>query len=96
MKLKVLNNYLLVEPISLERKTKLGIVLPGTSTQVPQKGKVLFMSDLVVGGKKRESGYRVGDTVIFKKWEAMEYKPEGVTGKLYLFIKHEHVLAKEI
>jgi len=81
--------YLLLEPVEATKKTKTGIYLPDSHDEKPQKAKVL-----AVGGDllKRKAPAKVGDTVIYKKWGGDEVKLD-VSGKEYLFVKFEDVLA---
>lgn len=91
-KLKPLADYLLIEPAEKETTLPSGIVLPDTSKEKPQEGKVLAKGP----GKKDEDGkpmkidIEVGAKVIYKKWGGTEVK---VDGKEYLLVKEEDILA---
>lgn len=91
-KIKPLADYVLVEPAEKETTLPSGIVLPDTSKEKPQEGKVLAVGP----GKKDEDGdaipmsVKVGDTVIYKKWGGTDIK---VDGKDYLLIREEDILA---
>ncbi len=91
-KIKPLADYLLVEPAEKETTLPSGIVLPDTSKEKPQEGKVLAKGP----GKKDEDGkpveisVEVGARVIYKKWGGTEIK---VDGKEYLLVKEEDILA---
>lgn len=81
--------YLLLEPVEVTKKTKSGIYLPDSHDEKPQKAKVLAAgADL----PKRKAPAKVGDTVIYKKWGGDEVKLD-VSGKEYLFVKFEDILA---
>jgi chaperonin GroES len=90
--LKPLADYLLIEPAEKETTLPSGIVLPDTSKEKPQEGKVLAKGP----GKKDEDGkpmeiaIEVGAKVIYKKWGGTEVKVEG---KEYLLVKEEDILA---
>lgn len=93
-KLKPMRGYALIEPIELEKKTAAGIVLPDTHEEKSQKGKVIALGkpQLTDSGKKIVLEFKVGDTVVYKKWGGDEIKFE-TTGKEYIFVKFEDVLA---
>ena len=85
--------YALIEPVSMDKKTASGIVLPDTHDEKSQKGKVI-----AVGGTAKRDGqeitpeFKVGQTVIYKKWGGDEVK-FGLSGQDYIFVKFEDVLA---
>jgi len=63
--------YILLEPFEAETKTESGIYLPDSAEgEKPQKGKVLAIGpdEITDSGTKRVSPAKVGDTVIYKKW----------------------------
>jgi len=93
-KLKPMAGYALVEPIELEKKTAAGIVLPDTHNEKSQKGKIIALGgpQITDSGKKITPEFKVGDTVIYKKWGGDEVKFD-VSGKELIFIKFEDVLA---
>ena len=86
--------YVLIEPVEAQTKTDSGIYLPDTSSEKPQKGKVLaFGGDEVTdNGKIRKCPVKANDIVIYKKWGGSEVK---IDGKEYLFAKFEDILAIE-
>jgi chaperonin GroES len=93
MKLKPMNDYLLIEPIKEEEVTKGGIVIPETAREERAiKGKVIAVGP----GKLNEKGERIpltikeGQTVIFKKYAPDEIK---IDDKEYYFVREDDVLA---
>lgn len=93
MKLKPMNDYLLVEPIKEDEVTKGGIVIPETAREErATKGKVIAVGP----GKLNEKGERVpmtikeGQTVIFKKYAPDEIK---IDDKEYYFVREDDILA---
>ena len=88
-KLQPTQGYLLLEPIEATQKTSSGIYLPETHEEKPQQGKVLAVGP---DETKRKAPAKVGDTVIYKKWGGDEVKLS-ITGKEYIFVKFEDVLA---
>jgi len=92
MKVRPLDDRILVMPIEESEKTAGGIVLPDTAKEKPVKGKV----EAVGPGKLLDSGDRaplavkVGDVVLFAKYGGAEIKVEG---KEYKILREDDVLA---
>lgn len=93
MKLKPLNDHVIVKPITEDEVTKSGIVLPDTADkEKPEKGEIVALG----GGKLLDSGQRapmsvkVGDIIMFKKYSPDEIK---VDGEEYLVIQEGDILA---
>ena len=93
MKIKPMNDYLLIEPIKEDEVTKGGIVIPETAREERAiKGKVIAIGP----GKLNEKGERIpltieeGQTVIFKKYAPDEIK---IDDKEYYFVREDDVLA---
>jgi chaperonin GroES len=91
MKLKPLDDRVVVKPIEAEEVTKSGIVLPDTAKEKPQEGEVV-----AVGPGKYENGKRVpmdvkvGDRVIYSKYGGTEVKIEG---EEHLILSQRDILA---
>lgn len=93
MNIKPLSDYILIEPIREEEKTKSGILLPETADKErPEQGKVIAVGP----GKLNDSGnlvpmnVKVGQKVLFTKYGPNEIKVED---KEYLIAKQEDILA---
>lgn len=93
MKIKPLSDYILIEPIKEEERTKAGILLPETAEkEKPEQGKVIAVGP----GRKTSSGkiipldVRPGQKVLFTKYGPNEIK---VDDKEYLIAKQEDILA---
>ena len=93
MRIKPLSDYIVIEPISQEEKTKAGILIPATVEQErPEQGKVIAVGP----GKKSSSGkilspeVKVGDIVLFTKYGPNEVK---INNKEYLIAKAADILA---
>lgn len=93
MNIKPLADHILIEPISLEEKTKTGILLPETAEkEKPEKGKIIAVGP----GKKTSAGkiiplsVKKGDIVLFTKYGPNEIK---INDKEYLIAKEEDILA---
>jgi len=93
-KLKPMPGYALIEPVELEKKTAAGIVLPDIHDEKSQKGKVIALGgpQTTDSGRKITPEFKIGETVIYKKWGGDEVK-FGVSGKEFIFVKFEDILA---
>jgi chaperonin GroES len=76
MKLRPLQDRILVQRVEEENKTKGGIIIPDTAKEKPAEGKVVAVGN----GKVAEDGQRialevkVGDRVLFGKYSGTEVK----------------------
>ena len=93
MKLRPLNDRVIVKASSKEDMTKSGIILPDTvDKERPEQGEVIAVGP----GKMLDSGTRsamelkVGDKVVFKKYSPDEVK---VDGQEYLVVSASDVMA---
>ena len=91
MKLKPLNDRVLVLRIGEEEKTSGGIIIPDTAKEKPQEGKVIAVG----AGKLDENGKRIplevkkNDRVLFGKYSGNEIKIDGVE---HLIMKEDDIL----
>ncbi|MGD2185670.1 MAG: co-chaperone GroES [Desulfobacterales bacterium] len=91
MKLRPLQDRILVQRVEEEEKTKGGIIIPDTAKEKPAEGKVVSVGK----GKLDENGKRIapevkkGDRILFGKYSGTEVKIEGVE---YLIMREEDVL----
>ncbi|MDY3810162.1 co-chaperone GroES [Desulfovibrio sp. PG-178-WT-4] len=92
MKLKPLNDRVLVKRLESEEKTAGGLYIPDTAKEKPSKGEVVAVGP----GKIAENGSRVamavkkGDEVLFNKYAGTEIKLDGVD---HLVMREEDILA---
>jgi len=86
MTVKPLGNRLLIKPVTEERKTEGGIVLPDSAKEKPQKAEVKE-----VGKLDEDYDIKVGDKVIFSKYAGTEIK---IDDEDYIIIDLDDVLAK--
>ena len=77
MKLKPLEDRVVIKAVEEEEKTASGIVLPDTAKEKPTMGEVVAVGD----GKWDEDGkkripvdVKIGDKVIYGKYSGTEYK----------------------
>jgi len=92
LKLKPLEDRVVVEPKEAEDKTASGIILPDTAQEKPQEATVVAMGP----GKASDSGtivkmtVKVGDKVLYGKYSGSEVM---VDGKEYLIMRESDILA---
>ena len=79
MKLRPLQDRVIVKQQEAEEKTKTGIFLPDAAKEKPTKGKVISVGPgrLDDKGKAMEIPVRVGDTVYYGKYSGTEVEVEG-------------------
>ena len=92
MKLKPLNDRVLVKRLESEEKTAGGLYIPDTAKEKPQKGTVLSVGpgDRDDTGKYIPMDVKVGDVVLFAKYGGTEIKIEG---KKLLILRESDLLA---
>ena len=92
MKVKPLNDRVLVLRIGEEEKTSGGIIIPDTAKEKPQEGKVIAVGPGKINeeGKKIALDVKAGDKVLFGKYSGTEIKIDGVE---HLIMREEDILA---
>ena len=91
MKLKPLQDRVIVKQSEAEEKTKSGILLPDTAKEKPTKGKVIAVGPgkLDDKGKPMEIGLRVGDSVYYGKYSGTDIE---VDGEKFVILRESDVL----
>ena len=93
VKIKPLEDRILVQSLEAEQTTASGLVIPDTAKEKPQEGKVVavgpgrFDED---GEKRIPLDVKVGDVVIYSKYGGTEVKYDGVE---YLLLGARDILA---
>ncbi|HBG26367.1 MAG: co-chaperone GroES [Planctomycetes bacterium GWF2_41_51] len=84
MKLRPLDDRIVVQPQEAEEKTAGGIVLPDTAKEKPLMGKVIATGPgkLLDSGKRVEPAVKKNDTVLFGKYGGNDIKIDGVEFKI--------------
>ena len=87
MKIRPLQDRIIVKRTEEEEKTAGGIIIPDTAKEKPQEGKVVAVGKGKVGedGKVQPLDVKPGDTVLFGKYAGTEIKIEG----------EEHLIMRE-
>jgi chaperonin GroES len=95
LKVRPLDDRVVVEPLEAEEKTAGGILLPDTAKQKPQRGRVLAVGP----GKLRDSGERShlavskGDEVLYGRYSGNDITVEGKELKI---MRETDILAKVV
>jgi len=95
IKLKPLDERVVVEPVEAEEKTAGGIVLPDTAKEKPQRGTVLAVGPgrLLDSGQRSALSVAVGDEVIYGKYAGSDIEIDGREVKI---LRESDILAKVV
>jgi chaperonin GroES len=95
LRVRPLDDRVVVEPLEAEEKTQGGILLPDTAKQKPQRGRVLAVGP----GKLRDNNERsalsvgIGDEVIYGRYSGNDIEVEGRDIKI---MRESDILAKVV
>ena len=91
MKIKPLNDRLIVLRLDEEAKSPGGIIIPDTAKEKPQRGKVVAAGPGKMGddGQRTAMDVKVGDRILFSKYAGTEIKIDGVE---HLFMSEDDIL----
>jgi len=95
IKIRPLDDRVVVEPIEAEETTAGGIVLPDTAKEKPQRGTVVAVGPgkLLENGERGELSVAVGDEVIYGKYGGTDIEINGDEVKI---LRESDILAKVI
>jgi chaperonin GroES len=91
MKIKPLNDRVIVKRVEQEQKTSGGIIIPDTAKEKPQEGLVVAVGP----GKRDDEGKRTalevkeGDRILFGKYAGTEIK---IDGEEHIFMREDDIL----
>jgi len=91
MKIKPLNDRVIVKRVEQEQKTSGGIIIPDTAKEKPQEGLVVAVGP----GKRDDDGKRTalevkeGDRILFGKYAGTEIK---IDGDEHIFMREDDIL----
>jgi chaperonin GroES len=91
MKIKPLQDRVIVKRVDQEEEVRGGIVIPDTAKEKPQEGEIVAAGD----GKVLDSGQKVamsvkpGDRILFGKYSGTEVK---IDDQEYLIMREDEVL----
>ncbi len=91
MKLRPLQDRILVQRVEEETTTKGGIIIPDTAKEKPAEGKVVAVGNGKLGddGKRVALEIKKGDRILFGKYSGTEVKIEG---EEFLIMREDDVL----
>ena len=95
IKIRPLDDRVVVEPIEAEQKTAGGIVLPDSAKEKPQRGTVVAVGPgrLLDNGQRGELSVVVGDEVIYGKYGGTDIEINGDDVKI---LRESDILAKVV
>jgi chaperonin GroES len=93
LKVRPLDDRVVIEPLEAEEKTSGGILLPDTAKQKPSRGRVLAVGPgkLNDEGKRHAVGVVVGDEVLFAKYAGNDIE---VDRKEIKILRESEILGK--
>lgn len=79
MKIKPLQDRVIIKRLEEEQKTAGGIIIPDTAKEKPQQGKILAVGPgkVLDSGTRLEMTVKEGDVVLFGKYSGSEVKIDG-------------------
>ena len=91
MKIRPMNDRILVVRVEEEKRTAGGIIIPDTAKEKPQEGKVVAAGPGKMGddGKRIPMDLKKGDRVLFAKYAGSEIKVDGVE---HIFMREDDIL----
>jgi chaperonin GroES len=87
MKIRPLQDRIIVKRVEEEEKTKGGIIIPDSAKEKPMEGEVIAVGSgkVLDNGTKSTPEVKVGDRILFSKYAGTEVKIEG----------EEHLIMRE-
>ena len=91
MKIRPLQDRVIVKRLEEEEKTKGGIIIPDTAKEKPQEGKVTAVGKgkVTEDGKLIPMDVKVGDRILFGKYSGAEIK---IAGEEHLIMREDDIL----
>jgi chaperonin GroES len=92
MKIRPLQDRVLVKRVAEEEKTKGGIIIPDTAKEKPAEGEVVAVGSgqYQKDGKLRPVAVKKGDRILFGKYSGSDVK---IDGEEHLIMREEDILA---
>ncbi len=91
MKIRPLQDRIIVKRMEEEEKTKGGIIIPETAKEKPMEGKVVAVGKgkVMEDGKLHPVDVKVGDRILFGKYAGTEVK---IDGEEHLIMREDDIL----
>lgn len=91
MKIRPLQDRVIVQRMDEEETTKGGIIIPDTAKEKPQEGKIIAVGKGKVGddGKVTPLDVKAGDKILFGKYSGTEVK---IDDEDYIIMREDDIL----
>ena len=91
MKIRPLQDRVIVKRVEEEEKTKGGIIIPDSAKEKPMEGKVIAVGTgkVLEDGKKLPLDVKKGDRILFGKYAGTEVK---IDGEEHLIMREDDIL----
>jgi chaperonin GroES len=91
MKIRPLQDRVIVKRVAEEETTKGGIIIPDTAKEKPMEGTVIAVGNgkVLEDGKVRSLDVKAGDHILFTKYAGTEVK---LDGEEHLIVREEDIL----
>lgn len=91
MKIRPLQDRILVKRLESEEKTVGGIIIPDNAKEKPMEAKVVAVGNgkLLEDGKLKKPDVKVGDRILFSKYSGSEVK---IDGDEHLILREDDIL----
>ena len=95
LRVRPLDDRVVVEPVEAEERTAGGIVLPDSAKEKPQRGTVVSVGPgkLLENGQRGDLSVSIGDLVIYGKYSGTDVEIDGRDVKI---LREGDILAKVI
>jgi len=92
MKIRPLQDRVIVKRVKEDEKTKGGIIIPDTAKEKPIEGEVIAVGNgkVLDDGSVRKLEVKKGDRILFGKYSGTEVKIEGTE---HLILREDEILA---
>lgn len=92
MKVKPLQDRVLLKRLEVEEKTAGGIIIPDTAKEKPQECKVIAVGPgkILDNGELRKPGVKAGERVLIGKYSGSEIK---IDGEEHIIVREDEILA---
>jgi len=92
MKVKPLQDRILIKMVQEEEKTKGGIIIPEAAKEKPAEGIIVAVGDgkILDNGQRVAPQVKVGDKILFGKYSGTEIK---VDGEEHLILREDDIFA---
>ena len=91
MKIRPLQDRIIVKRVQEEEKTKGGIIIPDSAKEKPIEGKVIAVGNgkVLDDGSRSTFSVKIGDRILFTSYAGTEVK---FNGQEYLIMREEDIL----